>query len=80
MTAKEVATKYFGANVFPAEITDKFLIHRKTTNAIQANIEMKSYRHFGYYVKSKKLKSIDRVTFIAVISRDQTDKFQFNNK
>lgn len=80
MTAKQVATKYFGASVFPSEITDKFLVHRKTTNPTDANIQIKSYRHFGYHVKSKTLSGIGRVTYIAVKAKEEVDRYNFNNR
>lgn len=78
MTAKEVANKYFGANVFPAEVTEKFLIHKKSTNPTQAKIDIAAYRGFGYTVKSKTYSSF--VSYIAVKSKAEVDKFNFNNR
>lgn len=71
MTAKEVAKKYFGANVFPMEITEKFDIFKTSTRFdAQAKIDIKAYRKFGYYVKSKKYSEF--TAFIAV--KEKTEK------
>lgn len=54
METKEVLIKYFGASVFPKEITDRFDLY--STNAqpgAQTNHIKATYKANGYSVKSK---------------------------
>jgi hypothetical protein len=54
MTAKDVIEKFFGSNVFPADVVTKFDIkHTSISDEIKAKEYIKQLKQDGYAVKSK---------------------------